>query len=233
MNSSHATAGLTVRLNEARELLSAINSAEKKAGPLTPIPSFEASLRGLFYVSCYGALEWSITAGVHAYLTAIDDEKVPLSHLDWVFNSIALDSFFKAVTDTGAGGKWAARRRMFEAFSDGTHCKASTASMEALLSNIWPKTIEEIFHCFGVAKPWTDVAANLGYMKELVEKRNAVAHGRQTAIEAGEGTSFTQLDKIHKATSGVALYFLATLEEHANQKLYVQSAFRMGYLNAI
>lgn len=196
MNSSHATAGLTVRLNEARELLSVISAAENAAGPLTPVSSFEASLRGLFYVSCYGALEWSISTGVHAYLAAIDHEEVPLRQLDWVFNSIALDRFFRAVTDTGAGGKWTARRRMFEAFADDTHCKVSTASMESLLSNIWPKTIEEIFQCFGIAKPWTDVPANLGYMRELVEKRNAVAHGRQTAIEAGEGTTFN-LSLIH------------------------------------
>lgn len=232
MNSSHATAGLTVRLNEARELLSAIRSAESAAAPLSPIPSFEASLRGLFYVSCYGALEWSVTAGVHAYLASIDNEDVPLSKLDWVFNSVALDKYFKALADTGTKGKWAARRRMFEAFADGAHCKVSTASMESLLSNIWPKTIEEIFQCFGIAKQWTDALANLGYMKELVEKRNAVAHGRQTAIEAGEGTTFAQLDRIHKATSDVALYFLNTLEEHARQKLYVQSAFRQEYLNA-
>lgn len=232
MNLSHVTAGLTVRLNQARELLNVIRAAENTARPLTPISSFEASLRGLFYVSCYGALEWSVTTGVHSYLAAIDEEKIPLSQLDWVFNSVALDSYFNAVTDTRARKKWAARRRMFEAFADGTHCKASTASMEALLSNIWPKTIEEIFQCFGIAKPWTDVAANQGYMRELVEKRNSVAHGRQTAIEAGEGTTFTQLDKIHKATSDVALYFLATLEEHANQKLYIQPSFRREYLYA-
>lgn len=232
MNTSHTTAGLTVRLNEARELLSFIHKAENNAALLTPIPAFQASLKGLFYVSCYGALEWSITKGVNAYLAAIDNEKVPLNQLDWVFNSIALDSFFKAVADTSIKGKWAARRRMFQAFNDGVYCKASTASLETLLSNIWPKTIEEIFHCFGIDKPWTDMAPNLGYMKELVEKRNAVAHGRQTATEAGEGTNFSQLDKIHKATSGVALYFLATLEEHAIKKLYVQPAFRLEYLNA-
>ncbi|RYE02292.1 MAG: hypothetical protein EOP50_00430 [Sphingobacteriales bacterium] len=221
-----------MRLNEARELLNVISAAENAAGPLKPISSFEASLRGLFYVSCYGALEWAVTTGVRAYLTAIDDEKIPFRQLDWVFNSVALDSFFKAVTDTGYGGKWAARRRMFEAFADGTHCQASTASMDALLSNIWPKTIEEIFQCFGIVKPWTNAPAHLGYMRELVGKRNEVAHGRLTATEAGEGTTFTQLDKIHKATSGVALYFLATLEDHAKQKLYVQPAFRVEYLNA-
>lgn len=233
MNANYAAAGLTVRLSEARELLNAIRSAENSSGPLTQIPNFEASLRGLFYVSCYGALEWSVTAGVHAYLAAIDEEKVPVSQLDWVFNSIALDGFLKALTNTGDKGKWAARRRVFEAFADGTHCKSAPASMESLLSNIWPKTIEEIFHCFGIKKPWTDSIANLGYMKELVEKRNAVAHGRQTATEAGEGTSFAQLDKIHKATSDVALYFLSTLEEHAKRKLYIQSAFRQEYLNAV
>jgi hypothetical protein len=232
MNSSHASAGLTVRLNEARELLTVISAAENSAGLLNPISSFEATLRGLFYVSCYGALEWSVTEGVRAYLNAIDNEKVPLNQLDWVFNSVAMDSLFKAVIDSAPKRKWAARRQMFEAFADGTYCKASTASMETLLSNIWPKTIEEIFQCFGILKPWTDTASHLGYMKELVEKRNAVAHGRHTAIEAGEGTNFTQLDNVHKATSGVALYFLATLEEHAKKKLFVQPAFRPEYLNA-
>lgn len=232
MNSKHATAGLAVRLNEARELLNVIKVAENGKGPLTPIPPFESALRGLFYVSCYGALEWAVSAGVNAYLAAIDEDEIPLNRLEWVFNSVAMDGFLKAIASTGDGRKWAARRKMFEAFANGANCKASGASMEALLSNVWPKTIEEIFQCFGITKPWTDAPANLGYMKELVEKRNAVAHGRQTATEAGEGTTFAQLEKIHTATSGVTLYFFATLEEHANAKLYVQAPYRPEYLNA-
>lgn len=233
MNTSHVAAGLTTRLNEARDLLGAIGAAEMRVGPLNPIPPFEASLRGLFYVSCYGALEWTVTSGVQAYLRSIDDDAVPFNRLDWVFNSVTMDAFFKSVASSGTNGKWSARRRMFEAFANDTHCKPSEVSMGDLLSNIWPKTIEEIFQCFGIAKPWTNDLSNLGYMKELVEKRNAVAHGRETATEAGEGTTFAQLDKIHKATSGVALYFLSAIEEHSLQKLYVRSAFRAEYINAL
>lgn len=66
-------------------------------------------------------------------------------------------------------------------------------------------------------------------MKELVEKRNAVSHGRSTASAAGECQTSTELERTLTAAYDAAIYFLATLEEHAANRAFVREEFRALY----
>lgn len=66
-------------------------------------------------------------------------------------------------------------------------------------------------------------------MNELVEKRNAVAHGRETSTEAGEGKTSDDLERLMNAIYGVCFYFLTTLENQANTRGIVKQDFRANY----
>lgn len=232
MDTTSVRHGTTARLNEARELLRHITAAEQAAGPLQPLPPFESSLRGLFYVQAYGALEHCVNALVQQYLAFVVQTGVRQCHLKTAFNTIALDPELTSLAMRGDKKKWQVRRELFEKMISNTPAACNDSVFGVFLQNIWPQTIEEVLKCFGIdARPTREVR-HVGYLNELVEKRNAVAHGRMTSTEAGEGKSSADLNSVFSAVADVCTYLVSTMEEHASNLGFIRDADRRLYRTA-
>jgi hypothetical protein len=118
---------------------------------------------------------------------------------------------------------------LFERLGDASVCKAPDTVFGAFLHNVDWRTIEEIFAAFGIAKPPTAQPRERGYIESLRERRNAVAHGRETATDAGQGKTSADLEKFLNVAYDVSLYFLDCLEDHVTQRAFVRAAFRPNY----
>ena len=228
MNTESIRLGVNARIEEARLLLQFIRAAEiarPTTGTLSPLASM---LRGIFYVQVYGALEYCVTQGCQQFIGYAATLNIHHCHLEPRFNAVALDAEIMSL-HSKKSKDWKARIKLFERLSSANHSNANDTVFGSFLFNIWPATIEEIFQCFSIDQAVTAEPRQLGYLKELVEKRNAVAHGRETSSDAGEGKSGEDLDRLMNAVYGVCFYFLTTLETHASNRGIIKEAFRTDY----
>jgi hypothetical protein len=79
------------------------------------------------------------------------------------------------------------------------------------MENIWAETIQKAFDLFGLSSnAFYDVRVKQ-YIDEVVDKRNAVGHGRESAATIGQaytsGRLQTLLDEINKQTQFVVSEF--------------------------
>ncbi|MDU8306747.1 HEPN domain-containing protein, partial [Pseudomonas syringae pv. actinidiae] len=184
---------------------------------------------GLFYVSVYGALEYSVTHGTQAFINNLCSLSVNTKHLEHSLYSIALDSQLSSVRDSGEKKKWETRRALFKSVEVGSACSIPDTVFGSYLHNVYPKTILEIFCCLGISKPATNAESEIGYFKEITEKRNAVAHGREAAGEAGKGLTKHDMEIRLNAAYSICSYFLDTIDEHTATLKFVRARFRSNY----
>lgn len=223
--------GFNQRLGEARELFARIKLEEPQEGLPSPPTALSLTLRGMVYVSLYGTLEYTITQGVQCFINHLSGLSVSTKHLELSLNSIAMNSQLTSVRDSGEKKKWEARRALFSAMESQDACVISDTVFGTFLHNVYPKTVLEIFLCLGIEKPATANESEVGYFKEITEKRNAVAHGRESASEAGSGLTIQDVELRMNVVYSVCSYFLDVIEEHALELKFVKPRYRSNYRN--
>ncbi|GAO92927.1 hypothetical protein PSA5_09440 [Pseudomonas syringae pv. actinidiae] len=180
-------------------------------------------------MSVYGALEYSVTHGTQAFINNLCSLSVNTKHLEHSLYSIALDSQLSSVRDSGEKKKWETRRALFKSVEVGSACSIPDTVFGSYLHNVYPKTTLEIFCCLGISKPATNAESEIGYFKEITEKRNAVAHGREAAGEAGKGLTKHDMEIRLNAAYSICSYFLDTIDEHTATLKFVRARFRSNY----
>lgn len=225
MNSAQIRQGVTARLGEARNLLASVRNLEQVASQR----NFSGILKGHIYVSLYATLEYCVTQSTESFLNEISSLNVQTAHLEYVVSVVALDTQLNSAKDSGGKNKWTSRRAIFDQFSTNTLCQIPDNVFGTFLHNIWPKTIQEVFHCLAINKPATSDPREIGYLKEIVEKRNEIAHGRTTAEDAAQGITTSDMQIRLDAIYSACQYFIDTLEQHANEKRYIRPRYRRNY----
>lgn len=224
-----ASTSATLRFNEVRILLNDITSRE------VPPPSADVDtvmiLRGLFYVHLYGAFEYSINNAVQLYLQSISSANVPYLHLEQMFYSVALDGRFMSILDRKASGKWDGRRALLVQQRSNDLCGLSDTLFSYDLQNIWYKTLVELFQSLGIDRHVLPNVRYRGYIDEVVEKRNAIAHGRESPLSVGTVRS-ADLEKRYDAISTTAAYLIGCLASHLNGREFIDPAHRAAYISA-
>jgi hypothetical protein len=172
------------RFNETQIYLNHIISLE----PQNPAdsPSIELKiLRGLFQVQLYASLEKTINDIVEYSLSNIASRRVKNSHFNISFNTVSLADKLKSLKDSGYSSFFPKAIELFFEISNPTVHPINEALFAKSLQNIWAKTIEETIGAFGI-KNYSIGVRERSTINELVEKRNAVAHGRESASTIGE-----------------------------------------------
>jgi hypothetical protein len=57
----------------------------------------------------------------------------------------------------------------------------------------------------------------MGLIDELVDKRNAIAHGRETAEDVGRGFSISEMNKRMTLTKRLCVHLARTAKEHCSK----------------
>ena len=227
--SIHALA--TVRLAEVRSYHAMIVAMENdvRKEPLDPWPDEILIMRGLYYVYLYGAFEFSILRAVQFSLQIIASMNPQYKHFEPMFFSVALDSKFRSLKDSGRDKKWSVRHNMItQQFSD-HQCRIDDSIFDDDLQNIHPHTIKNIFDCFNIRKSPTPSARISGYVEEVKNKRNAVAHGRESPKSDSGSSDEDYRSRRYSAVSDTIEYVLDCFTIYLERKEFLSEPFRSQY----
>lgn len=188
-------------------------------------------LRGLFYVHLYSALEKAVNETIEQTILLVRQDAVKNIHYNAAFNLISLNSRMQAFKQCSSKNYFIKSAEVFEGIRSDEVFDLSDTVFSDSLQNVWYKTIQETLRGFGLEPINIDPRTRLT-IDEVVDKRNAVAHGRETPISVGERHRSDILRKKTQEIQLVVEQFVAVFEDYIINKKYLNSQYINDYLRA-
>lgn len=216
------------RLNEALVYLNHIQTCE----PPPPQPgSLELKImKGLFIVHLYGALEKITTEALQLLLRKICSIQPKNSDVALPFNVISMSKKWKSVKDSGYKDIFPRMTEFFLSIESQNFHGIEETLFADRLQNIWAKTFEDILGALGMTNgEFRLTASEIALIDELVDKRNAVAHGRESAASVGEKYQCEDLRRKHAHVLVLINNFIEQLDLYFQNRSFIQPALRAHY----
>lgn len=188
-------------------------------------------LRGLFYVHLYSAMEKAINETIEQAILLVKQDSVKNKHYENSFNVISLNSKMQAFKHCSSKNYFSKSVEVFESLGAEDSFELNNTIFSESLQNIWYKTIQESIRSFGAAPIPIEPRVRLT-IDEVVEKRNAVAHGRETPVSIGERHRSNMLRVKTQEIQLVVEQFISTFEDYVNNKKYINPLYINDYLHA-
>jgi len=221
MNFANAEEEIRERLTEAAALLNHLRAIAPSA--MTPLDDLQKAQRGLWLVSVYAAFERGANAIVEAALEEISrqgpksiDSVAPL-HAVFHFPRV------QSVKDCAYSNVFESSIAMFQNSLSDAPMKVTDNPLAKYLQNVDGGTLEWVCSLFG-ALPYSVTGANRGRLNTLRERRNAVAHGRESASKVGEPYRLDEMQNVYDAADSELFRFKLHMEAYCNGKLYIRAA---------
>ena len=214
------------RLNEVLIYLNHITAIEPPPGQAVP-PEVKI-MRGLFYVQLYGALEKATTDSLQQLLTKIGELQPQNCHVILPFNVISMSRRWKSLKDSGYKDALPRVREFFLAIDENKFHGIEESLFADVVQNIWSKTIEDIILALGITGFALSVS-DRALVDELVNKRNAVAHGRESPSSVGERDRCDDLRRRLSQVQTLVLALIDRLEAYLDARGFVRAAHKVHY----
>lgn len=182
-------------------------------------------LRGLFYVHLYAALEKAINEMVEQSLLLIKNENVSNSHFITAFNVISLYPKMQSFKDSGYKDFFKKSIEVFGSVDSTTPAEINNTLFGTSLQNVWFATLTQVLQCFGIAEFTIDPRIILT-VNEVVENRNAIAHGRESPIVVGERHRSDVLRQKTQEIQTAVDTFIHVLETYISERSYIKEHHR-------
>lgn len=215
------------RFNEVQTYLSCITRLEPQDPQGTTSTELKI-MRGLFYVHLYAVIERSINEIVETTISIINSNRVQSNHFTLMFNTIAKMDRIQAIRDCGNGKTLGKSTELFEEINSKRIIEINETAFSMKLQNIWAKTIEEVLMSFGIKTLQLMLSERLA-INEIVDNRNKVAHGRETAVTIGERHRADVLRKRLDTSQLLVSKIVDVFEEFYTKKAYLKPVARKNY----
>jgi len=201
------------RMLVARNFATHVHSLEMAGLPLA------ATFKGLTFVQLYACYEYVVRGSVQAMLSAISAESPEFRQLKAHVLSLALDARFEATSNCGPRRRWETRIALLD---EATSANPASAIPDTAFpsdgSHYRVRQLQTIWRVFGITEPVVPEPKHNGRIDELVENRNAVAHGRRTAEEVGRRYSHQDISDRIDDIDAICLHVLTTVHAHYQQQ---------------
>jgi hypothetical protein len=215
---------ISSRFREVQVLLNAVQSLDDPQLSESRQPlhqDYIRILRGLFFVHLYGAFESSFNLIVGDACAQINLLQIPHCDLSSTLFSMALDPQFRALRDAPDRRKWEMRNALVERFrcQDAVEIPEGVFGIE--LQNVWCATIQQIFNVFSISEPVVPESRFRNYVDEVVEKRNAIAHGRESPSTVGRRFVTSELLQRYDALYGTAVHISRVFQDFIESRGFI------------
>lgn len=183
---------------------------------------FYRAQKGLVFVAMYAALEFAITQSVTRALEVIGQEEAPANRFKSSVLCSLFDSHFKALRECGSGKVWENRHKLVIAVTGDTEVTNVDSSVfpSGGSMNISIKQLESVWEFFDLGGEPLPEGVQHFVLTEIKEHRNAIAHGRETAITIGRRFNTTQLGDKARSIKLLCLHITSAFTSYCSDKRY-------------
>lgn len=214
------------RFQEVQTFLSSIKAVEQSDTQY----SAELNMRkGLLLVLLYGAFEYSITRAVTELTILINSRSVEIGHINASLYALALDPQLASCMAVGRDFKWQRRVELFQKQASSDPAIIHDTPFLSQMENVWANVIQKMFTVFGISIPALYDPKVRQYIDEVVDKRNAVAHGRESASKIGQAYTTGRLQNLLEEMSRQMQYIFSAFEDHLDTKAFVKVPYQRLY----
>jgi hypothetical protein len=225
MNTALIRNSASAGFNEALILLNFLKQHEPLIGE--PVPPELKMMRGLFFVQLYGTFEAIILMTMVALLRSIKSMAPEAQDIENTFYVVALSSNWKSIKDQGYRKIFSQMRNFFDFQKSEKLCEIDENLFSLYLQNISGSAIEELYVALGMELDLPISTRVL--LNELVDNRNKVAHGRESAAVVGGRYSINDLQNKFGQVQEFTLSFIDTIELFFESRSFIRSIAREKY----
>jgi hypothetical protein len=205
-------------LIEVRDYLSLIDNLNSIT-PLTPSVSLNCA-KGLFFVHLYGAWEFTVKAIIVRTIELINSSNTKIIDCKTNFLCLALNNHLDALSSVGSSKKWDKRHGLFSDLYSNEIVTITVETFPTDGKNIRKSQLESIWNSFCIPDPIFPRMELNGRITELVENRNKVAHGSDSASNVGRAFTPTDLLNRYNDINELCTYLILTFEDYINNTKY-------------
>lgn len=199
-----------IRLGNVRELLLKINDNNKKdiQDPTTKI------YKGLFFIVLYGAFEYTIVNCVQKCLSEINNKHCRIKDIKATLYCLVFNNECNALMDA-RNKKWEKRYELFSKIENNSdECNIIDSLSPIQQGNIKYNHLKSLWKIFDISSEViTDIKLRVRF-EELVENRNAIAHGREPCASVGQRYTANDLANIFDDISEYCSYVIETFKDY-------------------
>lgn len=210
MTLTSTRAGTSERIRNNTLLLNHIQKIE------ADLSSFTEELfkiqKGMFFVSLYSCIEYTITNAVSGFLTKIQQHTRPINEYNRSILCIIMDREFKSLLS--ASDTWNAKQKLIDGIFSTNTPNIDNSIFPAPGTNISEEHFRSVWKHCGITAPEFPEGFNVWSLREIKNHRNAIAHGRETASSIGARFTPSALMVRHRDVELICEHTIQCFEQH-------------------
>lgn len=173
-----------------------------------------ATAKGLMFVQVYAVYEFTVCSVVRTAINVIKGHNHKIEDMAPSLLSLFLDPELKAVRDSGTEKLWENRIRLFErAFSNDPIDLSSDTRPPHDGSHFRYTQLLTIFKVFGINRLPVRRSTHIPRINEVVNHRNAIAHGLETAEQIGRRYTHSEILHVVRQMKSVCTLLISVLDD--------------------
>lgn len=193
------------RFNSAENFFKKAHSLEEDAKQIS---------KGLAFVQIYAIYEYTVTSVVQIAIDALVSHSISLRELPPHLLSLFLDSQLQSLKDCSSKDVWRRRLEIFESTFSTAPAIVSNTTFPKDGSHFRHTQLHLIFDILGIRRTPAQRRRHLFRIDEVVEHRNAIAHGRETPDIIGRRYSRSEILQIMKQMKSVCTLLVSEISSH-------------------
>lgn len=190
--------------------------------PGTPGNDFEAISFGLFFVYIYGIYEESIRRITSETIEGLNNSNVTIDKCIYELYTVIFSAEYDSLYNVGNEHKWEKRWEISRKMLDNSIISIPNDIFPMDGKNIRYRQLESIANSFGMKKDILPRAEIGGYIQEMVNNRNYIAHGNKSPREVGR--NYTRDELLQRCTfiSEVCTYIVDVYEQYISNREFLR-----------
>lgn len=182
---------------------------------------FQNTLKGLFFVYLYGVYEMIITKTIGRTIDGLNSSGVHLSDCKLELLSLILSPEYDALYGVGESKKWQRRWDVSQKLIEDKELYISESLFPTDGRNLQRKQLESLYKSFGNTHPVFPRIEIQGYIEELVQNRNFIAHGDVLPQDIGRRYTILELETRLTSIDELCTYFIDSYERYVLDREYL------------
>lgn len=208
---------VSTRVAQVSTMVRTIEKTEKLSG--TAVSEDARVAKGLIFVLLYALYEYCVTQSFQAALRAFNAHSIYHRDLRCPTLALALDDACTALRDRKVDNSWETRIALFEKSRDGSPATIRELLFPADGSHMRSGQLETVRRLLGIPMPLIPEMRFIGRINELVEHRNAIAHGRERPDTIGGRFTVAELDARVRDAGHLCQHIATTIQLHCDNPM--------------